>query len=388
MGNIAIFGLGRMGQAILYDLICFGDKSWNYYIVDQDRSALNQIQSKDWFSDSINFHEMHVDVGSSSFIDECEAFLKMNSIDLTFGAMDYSINVVLTKACISAGSHFLDLGGNPEIVRAQQSLSSEAEKKGVTIIPDCGLAPGMANLVGYYFTKYFDHLESLNIYVGGLPQTSEGHLKYQQVFSIRGLTNEYIEPAIGIRDGQIVELEPLSGLETVEIPTLGTFEAFITSGGTSNLPKLLKNKINELNYKTIRYQGHMQYIRFLYDFGFFSEVQQMGETTYPMRKLTECLLERHLPAYTADMVVMLITITGQKDDRTMKKSWYMIDYHDSASDFSSMARTTAYPVSILGQMILRGEILKRGVVEAEALGVGKTFLDELLKRNIDIQLTG
>jgi lysine 6-dehydrogenase len=383
MKNIAVFGIGRMGKAIIYDLCEFQKENVQIICIDQDKKMWKNLQLLKWFESKaqdikfVQFNFTKSDQMKSLLLE----LFRENNIGLAFGAMDYSLNVLLTEVAIETKSHFLDLGGNPSIVEKQFSLNNSAKEAGVTIIPDCGLAPGMANVLAYYFIKKFNTLESCHIKVGGLPQEPKSILKYQQVFSIRGLTNEYLEDAIIIKDGQLIKVESLTDVEEFIIEGIGRLEAFHTAGGTSNLPKLLNGKIKHLTYKTIRYPGHIQYFQFLKEYGFLEEtlIEEIGVEP---RKFTEKLLESNFPDYANDLVIVLIEIKGIIDSRNLIEQWKIIDCHDTKTGFSSMARTTAYPISILGQMILSNSITNRGVIEGETVGSTDDFIEELKKRNI------
>src|SRR5690606_11402887 len=181
---------------------------------------------------------------------------------VVLSSADYRFNEAITKACISAKIHMVDLGGNLFVVERQLAMSAEAERAGITVVPDCGLAPGMACLLGALGVEHFDGeqggaVESMKLRVGGLPAHPKPPLNYKLVFSVRGLTNEYLEPADVLRDGKLQRVPSLGDVESLEFPApYGTLEAFTTSGGCSTLPRTLAGRVRNLDYKTIRYPGH------------------------------------------------------------------------------------------------------------------------------------
>src|SRR5690606_38880784 len=152
----------------------------------------------------------------------------------------------------------------------QLKLDAEAKAAGVNIIPDCGLAPGMVSVLAAHGAAEFDLVEKINIRVGGLPQEPKTPLKYQLVFSVEGLINEYIESARVIRDGKIAEVESMTELESLEFEGFPPLEAFQTSGGTSTLPDTFLGKVRDLDYKTIRYAGHCDKFKTMIDHGLCS----------------------------------------------------------------------------------------------------------------------
>src|ERR671917_551892 len=172
--------------------------------------------------------------------------------------------IPVARAAVGAGTNFCDLGGNNAVVDAELALDAEARAAGVNVIPDCGLAPGMVSVLAAHGAARFERLDELHIRVGGLPQTPRPPLDYQIVFSVVGLINEYVERARVIRGGQVVEVESLTEIEALEFPApFERMEAFQTSGGTSTLPDTFHGRLQELDYKTIRYPGHCEQFKLL-----------------------------------------------------------------------------------------------------------------------------
>ena len=368
-----ILGLGMMGEAICYDLV--NNATYTLInLIEIDSTRIENVKQKFGSVEGLKFHRLSIQDNE----DELLKILK--ETDVTFGAIDYRFNERLTKLCITAKSHFLDLGGNPDVVKAQHDLSDTAKKQGICVIPDCGLAPGMVNVIASGLISQFDKVDECHIRVGGLPEVPEGILKYQQVFSIRGLTNEYIEDAIVLRDGKIETVPSLTELETLYFPEpFGELEAFQTAGGTSSLPDLYQGKIRELTYKTIRYPGHMQFFRFLLDFGFLNETRIENST---IRQITETQLVKHLPKFKPDVVLIRIFLIGEKDGNILSTTWELVDYADREHNISSMGRTTAFPISIIGQMLANRDIVLTGVHPGEQSVPFDKFVEELEKRQI------
>ncbi len=381
MTNFAVLGLGLMGEGIMYDLLNNTDSNvFGFELIDSRRDELEKKYSD--FGTRLKIEKLDLDMTIA--VEKNNLLVRFQELDIqvTFGAIDYKFNEYLTKLCIEAGSSFLDLGGNPDVVRAQQKMDESAKSRGVIIIPDCGLAPGMANIIAAHGMDQFEELESCHIRVGGLPQDPETILNYQQVFAIRGLTNEYLEDALVIRGGKIEKVSSLTEIEELSMPhPFEKLEAFQTSGGTSNLPELYEGKINELTYKTIRYPGHCQFIQFLKEF------ELLSSTPYPLngninpRAVVEYYLQKNLPRDNPDLVLIKIWINGQGNDFS-KLTFELIDRYDPESGFSSMARTTAFPISILGIMISNKQIDTKGVLAGEEVTPKELFLTELAKRNI------
>lgn len=334
-----VLGAGKMGVAIAYDLIKSG------------------IETRICDIKPINFPNFFIlDVRNEKKLIE-----EMRKEDIVISALPYDFNYKLAKLAIKTKTNFIDLGGNSYIVEKELSLHEKAKKAGVTIIPDCGLAPGMTNIIAY---KLFQNGEKeIHIRVGGLPQHPKPPLNYALFFSIHGLINEYIEDAIIVKGGKICKVESLTGIEEINFSNFPSLEAFYTHGGTSTLPKTIK--VKELDYKTIRYKGHAEKILLLKKLGFFEK---------DARKFTEKILEKTLPKNEKD--VILARIYGKESKMEL------VDHFDEKGGFSAMQRTTGFPTAIIASFILNGEI-REGAYPPEIAIEADKFLNELRKRNIN-----
>ncbi len=390
MTNYAVLGLGLMGEAIVYDVLTHDNTSkvYGFELSENRRSHM-----KDKFSNfGDRFETYHLELNTSVRFDESPFVSQLvnNEVTIVFGAIDYKFNIYLTKLCIHVKANFLDLGGNPDIVRSQQKLNDEAKNAGITVIPDLGLAPGMANILTAHIMKKFDKLDECHIRVGGLPQPEykKSILNYQQLFSIRGLTNEYLEDAIVIRDGKIEKVKSMSDVEKIMFDEpYGWLEAFQTGGGTSSLPELFEGKITNLTYKTLRYPGHVQFFQFLIEYELLSSEENENLNNVNPREVIEFYLQKNLPKGDPDAALMRITVIGTLAGTNKMILYDMIDHFDTETKFTAMARTTAFPTSIVGQMIANGVINEKGVLRSETGVPGKEFLDALKVRNIDIKIS-
>ena len=300
------------------------------------------------------------------------------------GATTYSHNLGLTRACLTAKTNFCDLGGNVDVVRAQLALNKKAKSAGVTVIPDCGLAPGMVNVLAYHWASRFDSLHSIRIRVGGLPQKPENLLNYQLVFSVEGLINEYKEPAVVLENSRQKIVPSLTGTEELFFPPpFGKLEAFYTSGGSSTLPDTLKGRVKNLDYKTIRYPGHAHLMKFLNDLGYFREDEEgINGVKVPPRRVTARLLTKYLPENRPDSVLVRVRLEGTQKGKEVVETFDCIDLYDPKTKLTAMQRTTGFPVAIIAQMLATGKISEKGVIPQELAVPGDSFLAELESRNI------
>jgi len=311
----------------------------------------------------------------------------MKGHDSTVSCVVYHHNLQLAKAAIQARSNFCDLGGNNRVVDAELALDAEAVKAGINIIPDCGLAPGMVCVLAAHGMARFEQPEELHIRVGGLPQYPKPPLDYQIVFSVEGLINEYVEPARVLRNGDLVEVESMTEIEPLEFAApFQKMEAFQTSGGTSTLPETFRGSLRELDYKTIRYPGHCEKFKLLIDLGLAESKERAiaGVRLVPRRMLGELLLSK-LPADEPDVVLIRLEFMGKKDGRKRVLRYDIIDRFDERTKLSAMMRTTAFPASIVAQMMARAETLEKGAKPQERCIPAERFVFELKRRGIQIE---
>ncbi len=370
----AIIGSGLMGRAAVYD-ISRADGVEKVGLFDFDAELADEIAKK--YGNDIT-ESGKIDAGNE---EEVRAILE--PYDVCISAVTYKFNPSLTRAAIDSRTHFFDLGGNNDVVKSQFEMHSEAEAAGVTIIPDCGLAPGMVSVLAANGLEEFDKVDSLKIRVGGLPQNPRPPLNYQIVFSSEGLLNEYWEPVVILEDGRKKIVNPMTGLEDLEFDGIGKFEAFYTSGGTSTLPDTYQGKIDSLDYKTIRYPGHCELFKPMLELGLASrrELSVSGVTVEP-REVFKKILEKNLSYDEPDLVLVRLTFEGTKGGNNTKRIYEIIDRKDSSTGLTAMMRMTSFPVSIIAWMTGRGKIDKKGVIPQEIAVDPLTFITQLKRRGI------
>lgn len=318
--------------------------------------------------------------------DFSETLSVMDEHDAAISCVNYWFNTALSRAAIKAKCNFCDLGGNNYVVDDQLALDEEAKESGINIIPDCGLAPGMVSILAMRGARAFDKTREIHIRVGGLPQNPKPPLNYQLVFSVEGLINEYVEKARVIRSGEIAEIESMTELESLSFKGFPALEAFQTSGGTSTLPDTFLGKIEELDYKTIRYAGHCEKFKTMIDLGLCSSEEMLVDyAKITPRKFFGELLTKHLPADEPDYVLIRLEFAGIKDGEEKRQRYDIVDEFDERTGLSAMMRTTAFPASIIAQMMAKGDVLTRGAKPQEKAIDPDKFIAELERRNINIR---
>jgi len=375
--KILVLGAGLQGGAAAFDLLRNPDVE-QVGLVDLSKERLDQARLR---ADDRRLEVRELDVRDSE-----QVVTLMRGYDACLSAVQYWCNLELTQAAIEAGTHFCDLGGNNDVVAQQIRLDAAAFAAGVTVVPDCGLAPGLANVLAAHGIRKLDEVASVRIRVGGLPLSPKPPLNYQIVFAIEGLINEYAERAVIIRDGVKLSVEPLTEVEELEFPEpYGKLEAFHVSGGLSTLARTFGGKVRDMDYKSIRYPGHCAKMRPLLELGFFAtKPVRVGDHEVRPRDMSARLFEGLLTGHDPDVVLLRVTVIGTKFGGRRRLEYELIDHFDAVHGLTAMSRCTAFPASVVVQMLARGRIDKRGVVPQERCVPADEMIEELLRRGLQV----
>ncbi len=312
----------------------------------------------------------------------------MRECDAVMSAIPYYFNLQLAECAVEAGVHFCDLGGNTEIVFQQKELAERAVAKGVTVVPDCGVAPGMVNILAQYGISQLDTVDSVRIFVGGLPQNPEPPLNYQIVYSLEGVLDYYTTLSWVVRDGKRVRVTALSELETVSFPApVGDLEAFHTAGGLSTMAFRYEGQIPTMEYKTLRYPGHAAMMEAIRDLGLLDlePVDVKGLKVVPRDVFVSVVGPKLTKPQGRDLLALRVTVTGTKAGQPATRQFDLIDRHDETHGISAMMRTTGYSLSITGQMQARGAVTPPGVWTPDECMPAEAYIAELRKRGMDVR---
>jgi lysine 6-dehydrogenase len=312
----------------------------------------------------------------------------MRESNAVMSAIPYYFNLELARSAVEAGVHFCDLGGNTEIVFQQRALDAEARRKKITVVPDCGLAPGMVNILCEHGIRQLDRVKSVRIYVGGLPQRPEPPLNYHIVYSLEGVLDYYTTLSWVVRDGKRKQVKALSERERVDFPSpVGELEAFHTAGGLSTMAWRYEDKIPTMEYKTLRYPGHAHIMEAIRDLGLLDlePAEVKGQRVVPRDVFVSVVTPKLRKPYGQDLVALRVIVDGTKGGKAKKVGWELIDYYDTARGISAMMRTTGYSLSITGQMQVRGEVTPAGVHTPDECVPADAYIAELAKRGVNIR---
>ena len=375
--KVLVAGCGNIGSVAAEDL-ARNVKSAEVTVADNDKTRAKAVAEK---IGTENVSWKQIDVSNHK-----ELTNTLKDSDLVMGFLPGKLGYGFAEACVAAGKDLVDVSYMAE---NPLDLNDKALKNDVTIVPDCGLAPGISNvLVGHAVSK-LDVVETVQIVVGGLPEKPIPPLGYSITWSPESLIDEYTRKARIVKMGKIAEVEALTGLEQIAFPGFGKLEAFYTDGLRTLMHTI---KARNMWEKTLRYPGHADKINLIKALGFFEEkeIEVDGAAVSP-RKLTAKLLGQKLRrSEIKDVVALEVRVAGVKGQKRMKYLYRLLDYCDAKQGVTAMARTTAYPASIVAQLLVKRRVEEKGVVPPENLGmrgeIFEAFLNELEKRGVKIKV--
>jgi lysine 6-dehydrogenase len=365
MKSIVVLGSGMVGRVIALDL----SGEFDVTAVDVSRTNLAGLEGT-------AVKPLRADLSSPAAVREA-----IGGSDLVIGAVPGSMGFATLREVIAASKDIVDISFFPEDALA---LDEAARAAGVTAVVDCGVAPGMSNMIlGYHAARMT--VRSFACYVGGLPFRREFPFEYKAPFSPADVIEEYTRPARYIENGHLIVKPALSDVENMDFPEIGTLEAFNSDG----LRSLLAMKVPNMIEKTLRYPGHVGHIQALRDSGFFDteEIEVKGRRIRPLDVTSAVLFKRwRLHEEDDEFTVMRIVIEGEDGGREKRIVYDLFDRRDRRTGFSSMARTTGFPATAAARLVLAGQFRRKGVSPPEFLGaeeaVFKAVMNELAAKNV------
>jgi saccharopine dehydrogenase-like NADP-dependent oxidoreductase len=352
-----------IGSAMAQDLAAVS--GLEVHIADSRPESLARVSKK------VPVQTHQVDLGNPEFV---RALLK--GYRLAIGALPSVIGLQSVKASIEAGCDIVDISFMSEDARALDAL---ARDRGVTAVTDCGVAPGLTNMVAAHAAARFDSCERIEMSVGGLPAIRRWPFNYKAGFAPWDVIEIYTRPAAVVENGRVVIKEAMSDLELVDVPGVGTLESFVTDGLRSLADTL---KVPNMVERTLRWPGHVELMRVFRETGFFSlEPVSVGGHSLRPRDMTAALL---FPKWTfeegeADITVMQVRSSGLKSGTRHEFTFDFVDRFDPASGLRSMSRSTGFTATAVAGLILDGTLKEPGVHAPEALGARPGILNRVLE---------
>lgn len=380
--RFVVLGAGLQGSACAFDLL---RSEGIEKVVLADLNVSDLPPFLDGYRDDDRLETVGLDA-----TDEDAVRAVLEGAVTCLNALPYYFNNDMTRLAVEAGAHYADLGGNTEIVRQQLELHDRARERGISVIPDTGLAPGMVNILAGAGIAELDSVESVRIRVGGLPKDPQPPLNYQIVYSLEGVLDYYTTRSWVLRDGKPTEVDALSEIESVEFPEpVGTLEAFHTAGGLSTMAWDYEGRIPTMEYKTLRYPGHAHIMRAIRDLGLLDlDAVAVGDAEVAPRDLFIAVVDPKLrKPESPDLVALRVEVVGEVDGRPSRVRYDLLDYFNPTTGVSAMNRTTAYSLSVTGQMMADGRIETKGVFTPDRGVPADEYIRELARRGIRIQRT-
>ncbi|MBC8073228.1 MAG: saccharopine dehydrogenase NADP-binding domain-containing protein [Deltaproteobacteria bacterium] len=362
MSEVVILGCGMVGWAIAIDMAA--DPSLAVTVADVRPDVLEKLGAR------ARVRTVCVDLSDAAAVTEL-----VRGFDLALGALPSRFGLQTLRAVIEAGTRYVDISFMAEDAL---ELSPLARERGVVCVVDCGVGPGVSNLACGYATTWLQPCERLEILVGGLPEVRSWPFDYKVAFAPADVLEEYTRPARMVERGEVVVYPALSGIERVDIPGVGTLEAFNTDGLRSLIRTL---DVPNMTEKTMRWPGHAERMQVLAAMGLFGSapIDVGGQQVVPI-ELAAALL---FPQWTyqpgeVDITVMRVTAIGMREGERVRMIWELLDRYDAATELTSMSRTTGFPATIVARMVLAGRIDEPGVHPPELLGKRPGVLDHVL----------
>jgi lysine 6-dehydrogenase len=373
--EIVVLGAGLVGSAIIYDLS--SDKEFQVTAADINPKALNKVAKN-----------RGVTTKQADLSDPNSIQSLVKDVDLVICAVPGFMGYQTLREIISAGKNAVDISFFPE---DPFGLDDLAREKGVTAIVDCGVAPGLCNIIAGFVAEKITDPSYYHCYVGGLPEIREWPYEYKAVFSPTDVLEEYTRPARLVENGQEVIYPALSGVELIDFPGAGEFEAFNTDGLRTLRHTL---SIPTMKEKTLRYPGHAELMRIFRESGFFSRdpIEVDGSKVIPLSLTSRLLFDQwFMKEGERDLTVMQVVLKGKEEGRQVVYQYDLLDRFDEKTGITSMARTTGYTCTIVARQMLKGMITHQGICPPEYLGkipdLFEDLLNEYKKRGINLKET-
>lgn len=377
--KVVVLGTGMVGTAIVHEL------SRNMSANIEEVLAVDAVEtSLDRCLHAVQHPKVSGKVASVGERDELVGVLK--EADVAIACLPHSLSLSAIEAAIEAKCHLVDLVGSK--YEEKMALHEQAKEAGVTIVPGCGVAPGMVSFLAARGVELLDEADEAVMLCGGLPKHPLPPLWYQIVFRLESVMGLYTRKPLAAENGKVVELEPFSGKEIIEFSNpVGECEAIYSDA--HSVAYTLKDKVKRVYEKTLRYKGHFEKMNVLNELGFLAdEAVEVGGQLVSPKQLTMAVLEPKLKGEShEDVTVLRATAEGIKDNKKTKLTWEMIDMYDDARNITSMAKTTGFPAIIMTEFLTEGRIDQLGIVAPEEIVIGDLFdpfMNELQDRGIHI----
>lgn len=379
--KIAILGAGTVGAA-LARVFCTNPRLRALIVIDENGRALDELTEQ---CPSGTLRTYRVNINREHAITTL-----IKGFDVLICALPSHHNLRISELALKSGIHYIDFGGSDEILDSQLALNEKNQRHDHWIIPNCGMAPGLVNILSMHGFESFEKVDSINIWASSLPVDPIPPFNIQLSFSPYGLLHEYLDPVTIIKKGKLTTVEPLNGHETIQFdsqPDLGNMETFFISGGITSLAKELKGKVDELTFRAIRYPGHRNLVEALRTLGFTSTqiIDIRSNLTY--RQLLIRQLQKYLPAGHKDFVLIKIAIEGAKDGHQIHREYEIKHGYDDERDVSALMSLVTITTEIISEMMVDKNLKGAGGVKPpEQIVPLENFIESLKEKGVTLEI--
>lgn len=378
--TITVVGAGAIGAAVVREL-CRHEDIHQVQVCDTRSRALQTLHDSVEHNGALRSFQVDArDLGVLSQI--------VRESNCVISGAPSELNPDLAELCLDLGVNFCDLGGNEDIVRQELALHERAREKAVWIVPNCGLAPGLVNVLTMRGIEQFDTAEAASIRVGDVPLHPEPPFNFRISWSAERIIDDYTRPAQHIKNGEIVEVDALSNDETICFDgPFDNMEAFCTQGGLSTLTDTLNGQISSFDHKTIRWPGHAHQMRFVIGLGFGQERKIGVRTHLTYRDLLVRRMRERLSGDYEDAVLMRVVVQGEQGGSPKTLVYEMIERYDETDHLTAMMRCTSIPIVVVAKMIAGHTIPEGGARVPEDIVPKEDYCNALRTHGLNITET-
>ena len=378
--KITVIGAGSIGSAVVRELCKRSEEVDQVQVCDTRSRALQRLHDH---VDSQFLRSFQVDARDMNVLSQI-----VQGSDCVISCVPAELNPDLAELCLDAGVHFCDLGGNDRVVKQELDLGERAREKSVWIVPNCGLAPGLVNVLCLRAIDQLDRAEAAHLRVGDVPLHPEPPFNFRISWSAERIIDDYTNPAKLIEEGRVVEADALSRDEEIHFgeEPFEQMEAFCTQGGLSTLTDTLAGKVQALDHKTIRWPGHAQQMRFVMGLGLGDDRKIGVRTHLTYRDILVRRMRDRLGGDYEDAVLLRVLVRGEKDGRPATIVYEMVERYNETTHQTAMMRCTAIPTIVVALLLAREESVSGGGADVpENVLPRDQFLDEVAARGLDIR---
>ncbi len=374
--KVTVIGAGAIGSAIARDLV-ERDTVTQVNVCDAHARLLQQLHNE---LQNPKLRSFQVDARDQRVLSSI-----LNNSAVAIGCVVSTLNPSLARLCLDQGIHFCDLGSDDTSMQEILSLHEEARRKSIWIVPNCGLAPGLVNVLSRAGIAQFDEVDEVRLRVGDVPLNPEPPFNFRLSWSANKIIEDYTLPVWLIEEGKVIETKSLSRDESLYFaPPFGKMEAFCTAGGLATLVHDLADKVKTLDHKTIRWPGHAGQMRFLLGLGFAEERKIDVRTHLTYRDVLIRRMRRRLGGEYEDAVLVRVLIKGRVEGHSRTLVYEMAELFSEDKKMTAIQRTTSIPAATVACLIGSGQIELGGAEPAENVVPAEPFLETLRERGLAI----